>query len=92
MDNTFDGPFTWHLNSQDDIDELRSELSFANPKLVVTPDGAVWEVWVDTEDDTLQLHRLRGQNGCIQIEAESLTHALSLLQGGAVVYTIEVDD
>ncbi|GIM64627.1 hypothetical protein Pve01_94980 [Planomonospora venezuelensis] len=87
-----DGNPTWHLRSIDDVDELYSALSFSDPKLIVTPDGSVWEVWVDTEDETMQLHRLRGQSGCRQIEADSLQHAFSFLQDGAVVHTIENTD
>jgi hypothetical protein len=60
IDTALDGNPTWHLRSIDDVDELYSALSFSDPKMIVTPDGSVWEVWVDTEDETMQLHRLSG--------------------------------
>lgn len=92
MESPFTSPFMYELSSVDDIDELYSELTFAHPKIVVTPDGASWEVWVDTEDETMKLHRLRGQNGCVQIEAESHAHAYSFLEGGVVGFTLETVD
>lgn len=84
---TFDRA-TW-LNSADDIDELYSNLLGLPPKLVATPDGVVWEVWIDSGDldanAVMQLHRLGGEDGCRTIETTTFDEAFHYLNGGFVL-------
>ena len=82
---------TW-LNSVDDVDELYSDLLGMPPKIIVTPDGVVWEIWVDSDDldkeSLMQLHQLGGEDGCRQLETASFEAALHLLADGFVLNPI----
>ena len=89
MDTNFGAQFAWVLTSIDDLEELYSDLMYMPPAIIITPDQGVWEVWVDLDYETFQLHRLAGQHGCRQIEAESFAHAFTYLQGGRVVHRCE---
>lgn len=71
------------LDSVDDVDELYSNLLYAAPAHVLTPDQRSWKVWVFSNDETLQIRHLDEPcaNGW-QHEPTSFEDAYRYLRGG----------
>lgn len=83
--NNYDDNILAILDSVDAIDELYSDLLYANPVWVRTPDARRWEVWVYSGDETLQIRHL--DDPCAegwQHEPESFEDAYRYLRGGVV--------
>lgn len=73
------------LDSVDAIDELYSDLLYAAPVWVRTPDARRWEVWIYSKDETLQIRHLDDpcRDGW-QHEPDSFVDAYRYLRGGVV--------
>jgi hypothetical protein len=72
------------VDDVDDVDELYWELMFMPSKVVLTPDGRMWEVWVDLDDEALVVNELDAPGGR-QLEFGSFTKAFKLLAGGWIM-------